>query len=111
MHRAQALFGRKINDVGALLIREWAGLNNDGQCTALLDGNDGIIQVSDIANGYRAIRASRLSEIAFTEEQFHNPELLLGAARAGLHVIDVPVTIRRRPFRGTRVIAAWSRPG
>jgi hypothetical protein len=53
-------------------------------------------RVSDIANGYRAIRASRLSEIAFTEEQFHNPELLLGAARAGLRVVDVPVTIRRR---------------
>jgi hypothetical protein len=52
--------------------------------------------VSDIANGYRAIRASRLSEIAFTEDQFHNPELLLGAARAGLRVLDVPVTIRRR---------------
>jgi hypothetical protein len=53
-------------------------------------------QVSDIANGYRAIRASRLAEIAFTEDQFHNPELLLGAARAGLRVLDVPVTIRRR---------------
>jgi hypothetical protein len=53
-------------------------------------------EVSDIANGYRAIRASRLSEIVFTEDQFHNPELLLGAARAGLRVIDVPVTIRKR---------------
>ena len=53
-------------------------------------------EVSDIANGYRAIRASRLAQIAFTEDQFHNPELLLGAARAGLRVLDVPVTIRRR---------------
>ncbi len=53
-------------------------------------------EVSDIANGYRAIRASRLAELAFTEDQFHNPELLLGAARAGLRVLDVPVTIRRR---------------
>ncbi len=53
-------------------------------------------EVTDIANGYRAIRASRLAEISFTEDQFHNPELLLGAARAGLRVLDVPVTIRRR---------------
>ena len=53
-------------------------------------------EVTDIANGYRAIRASRLVEISFTEDQFHNPELLLGAARAGLRVLDVPVTIRRR---------------
>jgi hypothetical protein len=59
-------------------------------------------QVSDIANGYRAIRASRLAEIAFTEDQFHNPELLLGAARAGLRVVDVPVTIRRRTAGTTK---------
>jgi hypothetical protein len=53
-------------------------------------------EVTDIANGYRAIRASRLVDLTFTEDQFHNPELLLGAARAGMRVIDVPVTIRRR---------------
>jgi hypothetical protein len=52
--------------------------------------------VSDVANGYRAIRASRLAEIVFTEDQFHNPELLLGAARAGLRIREVPVTIRVR---------------
>lgn len=59
-------------------------------------------EVSDIANGYRAIRASRLAEISFTEDQFHNPELLLGAARAGLRVVDVPVTIRRRTAGTTK---------
>lgn len=59
-------------------------------------------KVSDVANGYRAIRASRLAEIAFTEDQFHNPELLLGAARAGLRVVDVPVTIRRRTAGTTK---------
>jgi len=52
--------------------------------------------ISDVANGYRAIRASMLPALAFTEEQFHNPELLLGAARAGFRVTEVPVTIRRR---------------
>jgi hypothetical protein len=52
--------------------------------------------VTDVANGYRAIRADRLSEIVFTEDQFHNPELLLGAARAGLRIREVPVTIRVR---------------
>ncbi len=52
--------------------------------------------ISDIANGYRAVRASGLATLAFTEDQFHNPELLLGVARAGLRVVEVPVTIRRR---------------
>jgi hypothetical protein len=69
-----------------------AGITVYTRLINLLGGTD----VSDIANGYRAIRASRLAEIAFTEDQFHNPELLLGAARAGLRVLDVPVTIRRR---------------
>jgi hypothetical protein len=69
-----------------------AGISLYTRLINLLGGTD----VSDIANGYRAIRASRLAEIAFTEDQFHNPELLLGAARAGLRVLDVPVTIRRR---------------
>jgi hypothetical protein len=67
----------------------------------------GWTQVSDIANGYRAIRASRLSEIAFTEDQFHNPELLLGAARAGLRVLDVPVTIRRRASGESKKGGNW----
>jgi hypothetical protein len=58
--------------------------------------------VSDVANGFRAIRASRLAEIVFTEDQFHNPELLLGAARAGLRMVEVPVTIRRRAAGRTK---------
>jgi hypothetical protein len=62
------------------------------QLINVLGGTD----VTDVANGYRAIRASRLAEIVFTEDQFHNPELLMGAARAGLRILDVPVTIRRR---------------
>jgi hypothetical protein len=53
-------------------------------------------RISDIASGFRAIRASKLAAIAFTEDQFHNPELLMGAVRAGLRVGEVPITIRRR---------------
>jgi hypothetical protein len=59
-------------------------------------------EISDLANGYRAIRASQLSALVFTEDQFHNPELLLGAARAGLRVVEVPVTIRRRAAGSTK---------
>jgi hypothetical protein len=69
-----------------------AGISVFTRLVNLLGGTE----VTDVANGYRAIRASRLAEIVFTEDQFHNPELLLGAARAGLRVLDVPVTIRVR---------------
>jgi len=53
-------------------------------------------RMTDVSNGFRAIRASGLTSIVFTEDQFHNPELLMGAARAGLRIAEVPVTIRRR---------------
>lgn len=56
----------------------------------------GGMAISDVPNGYRAIRASRLADIVFTEDQFHSPELLMGAARAGLRIVEVPVTVRRR---------------
>ncbi len=62
----------------------------------------GATTISDVANGYRAIRASRLAEIVFTEDQFHNPELLLGAARAGLRIREEPVNIRRRAAGQTK---------
>ena len=83
--------GEDESEGGASKTRD-AGITVYTRLINLLGGTE----VSDIANGYRAIRASRLAEIAFTEDQFHNPELLLGAARAGLRVVDVPVTIRRR---------------
>jgi hypothetical protein len=75
-----------------------AGITLFTRLVNLIGGTD----VSDVANGYRAIRASRLAEIAFTEDQFHNPELLLGAARAGLRVVNVPVTIRQRTIGSSK---------
>jgi HAMP domain-containing protein len=75
--------GGTARNVGITL---YTGLMN------LLGGTD----VSDVANGFRAIRASRLAEIVFTEDQFHNPELLIGAARSGLRIAEVPITILRR---------------
>jgi hypothetical protein len=83
---------RRMGDYEKESVARDAGISLYTRLINLLGGT----QVSDIANGYRAIRASRLSEIVFTEDQFHNPELLLGAARAGLRVVDVPVTIRKR---------------
>ena len=53
-------------------------------------------QMTDVSNGFRAIRASGLAAIVFTEDQFHNPELLMGAARSGLRIVEVPITIHRR---------------
>ncbi len=59
-------------------------------------------RVSDIANGFRAVRVSRLVDLRFIEDQFHNPELVIRAARAGLRVAEAPVTIRLRASGTTK---------
>jgi glycosyltransferase involved in cell wall biosynthesis len=91
--RADFVVGsRRLGDYEADSVARNAGIT---VYTRLLNALGGT-EISDIANGFRAIRASMLPALAFTEEQFHNPELLLGAARAGFRVTEVPVTIRRR---------------
>lgn len=84
--------GTYEREAGADSMARHVGIGVFTRLINLLGGTN----VTDVANGYRAIRASRLAEIVFTEDQFHNPELLLGAARAGLRMREVPVTIRVR---------------
>jgi hypothetical protein len=91
--RADFVVGsRRLGDHESDSVARNAGITIYTRLLKRLGGTD----VSDVANGYRAIRASMLPALAFTEDQFHNPELLLGAARAGFRVVEVPVTIRRR---------------
>jgi len=91
--RADFVVGsRRLGEYEADSAARDAGITVYTRLLNALGGTD----ISDIANGFRAIRASRLPALAFTEEQFHNPELLLGAARAGFRMAEVPVTIRRR---------------
>jgi hypothetical protein len=84
--------GTYEREAGADSVARNVGIGIFTRLINLLGGTN----VTDVANGYRAIRADRLAEIVFTEDQFHNPELLLGAARAGLRIREVPVTIRVR---------------
>ena len=91
--RADFVVGsRRLGDHESDSVARNAGITVYTRLLNAMGGTD----VSDVANGYRAIRASMLPALAFTEDQFHNPELLLGAARAGFRVVEIPVTIRRR---------------
>ncbi len=53
-------------------------------------------RISDVTNGYRAIRVSKLVNMHLTEERFNAPELIIQAARNGLRIQQVPVTILSR---------------
>jgi hypothetical protein len=54
------------------------------------------VRVTDCSNGFRALRASELRRVLLRQDQFHTAELLIDAARKGIRLGDVPVTVRRR---------------
>lgn len=58
--------------------------------------------VTDCTNGFRAIRASKLSEMTLSEERFSAPELLIEARKNGLRILEVPITVAQREAGQTK---------
>ena len=52
--------------------------------------------LTDCSNGFRAVKSDGLTKLLFKEEQYHSPELLIEAARNGLVIKEVPVTVHER---------------
>jgi Glycosyl transferase family 2 len=53
-------------------------------------------RITDCASGYRAFSADAIERLRLREDQFHTGETILAAARAGLRLEEVPITIHRR---------------
>jgi hypothetical protein len=53
-------------------------------------------RVSDCSNGYRAVRASVLPQLALRQEQFHTSEFMIEAIKRGVPATEVAVTVDRR---------------
>ena len=53
-------------------------------------------EISDCSNGFKAIRVSSLSRIVLNEDQFQAAETIISAARNGLRIGEVPITVLRR---------------
>jgi hypothetical protein len=54
------------------------------------------VHITDCTNGFRAIRGEALSKLHLSEDRFNAPELIMEAARQGLRIQEVPVTIVSR---------------
>jgi len=54
------------------------------------------LEITDCTNGLRAIRASQLQRLELREDRFNAPELIIEAARKGLRICEVPVSILSR---------------
>jgi hypothetical protein len=53
-------------------------------------------RITDPSTGYRAMTADALHRLDLRQDQFYVSELILDAARKGMNVIEVPITIRKR---------------
>jgi glycosyltransferase involved in cell wall biosynthesis len=53
-------------------------------------------RVTDCSSGFRAFRVSELSRLLLRQDQFHTSELIIDAAKKGLRISEVPITVRRR---------------
>lgn len=56
----------------------------------------GRTRITDPSTGYRAMTAETLGKLDLRQDQFYVSEVILDAARKGLRVEEVPITLRRR---------------
>jgi hypothetical protein len=62
----------------------------------------GRTKITDPSTGYRAVAAEALRRLDLRQDQFYVSEVILDAARKGLRVVEVPITLRRRASGTTK---------
>lgn len=67
----------------------------------------GRTKITDPSTGYRAVSADALRRLDLRQDQFYVSEVILDAARKGLRVVEVPITLRRRAGGDTKKPAAF----
>ncbi len=68
------------------------GIHFFSRLVTLLTGS----RVTDVSNGYRAIRTDVLKGLVLDQDQFWAAELLIEAMRHRLRIVEVPITVRAR---------------
>lgn len=64
-------------------------------------------KITDPSTGYRAMTAESLRKLDLRQDQFYVSELILDAARKGMNVIEVPITLRKRASGVTKKPTTW----
>jgi hypothetical protein len=59
-------------------------------------------RITDVSNGYRAIRSSTLRELILREDQFWTSEVIIEALRQRARILEVPITVRARTSGETK---------
>jgi cellulose synthase/poly-beta-1,6-N-acetylglucosamine synthase-like glycosyltransferase len=67
----------------------------------------GRTRITDPSTGFRAITTESLRKLDLRQDQFYVSEVILDAARKGLRVVEVPITLRRRASGATKKPASF----
>lgn len=70
----------------------WVGIHLFNSVINLLAGT----RITDCSNGFRAFKMDALKKVLLVQDQFHTAELIIDAAKKGLRIGEVPVTVLRR---------------
>ena len=68
------------------------------------------VRITDCTNGFRAIRASALTQLELRENRFSAPELIMEAVGKGLRIKEVPVSILSRYEGESKKPRSWRYP-
>jgi hypothetical protein len=70
----------------------WMGIHFFNAVINLLAGT----RITDCSNGFRAFKVDALKRVMLVQDQFHTAELIIDAARKGIRITEVPITVKRR---------------
>jgi hypothetical protein len=62
----------------------------------------GRTKITDPSTGYRAMTAETVRKLDLRQDQFYVSEIILDAARKGVRVVEVPITLRARASGSTK---------
>jgi hypothetical protein len=64
-------------------------------------------KVTDCSSGFRAFKVDLLKSVTLKEDQFHTSELIIDAAKKGIRIGEVPITILKRKHGRSKKGRDW----
>ena len=85
-------------------LRPWIGILVFNYIINIFAGT----RITDCTNGFRAFRVEALKKILLYQDQFHTAELIIDAARKGIRITEVPVSVLRRNYGKSKKGNNWT---
>lgn len=60
------------------------------------------LKLTDCSNGFKAFDVNKISKLNLREEQFQSTEVILEAAKKGLKIVEVPITVKERKYGASK---------